>query len=446
MRIKAEYAQTCGSQSHAAPGAYIHWACVGNLEFTTSWADFDSGVVTVSAQMAQGDAGKFRTIAFNLSDKTNNTAQNMYFDDIQLLVYRTPIPTQPVASTTFGDLVEVTPVIYSKSNNGNPAVAEPDGDGVYVVNNSLTSGDAWGTQFWIAAPYALPAGQKFYIEFDYKADVAGSAETQTHAADPGSYIIWHCIGNVSFEAPTEAVPADEEAGTPAIPASDGWKQFKKEQAIESDMAGWQSIAFNLNLHVENNYYFRNIKLMVPTKAEAVGYTLGAAGWATFSCDKNVRLDGATGYAAKWNGSFVELTEVTNVPANAGVIIKGVPTEITEYSFPIIESADPIEGNELKVAGLGTTGDGATIYALSKGSKGVGFYLVANGVEIPVGKAYLEIAAKGREFIPFNGDATSINAVATTKKVDNVLYNLAGQRVVKAQKGLYIVNGKKVLVK
>ena len=44
---------------------------------------------------------------------------------------------------------------------------------------------------------------------------------------------------------------------------------------------------------------------------------------------------------------------------------------------------------------------------------------------------------------FNG-TTGISAVAAAKEQGQEVYNLAGQRVAKAQKGLYIVNGKKVI--
>ncbi len=45
-----------------------------------------------------------------------------------------------------------------------------------------------------------------------------------------------------------------------------------------------------------------------------------------------------------------------------------------------------------------------------------------------------------------GDATGIQSVATTAANTNAIYNLAGQRVMNAQKGLYIMNGKKVVKK
>lgn len=50
-----------------------------------------------------------------------------------------------------------------------------------------------------------------------------------------------------------------------------------------------------------------------------------------------------------------------------------------------------------------------------------------------------------KIIETDGDATAINAVAFGQKGAEEYYNLAGQRVANPTKGLYIVNGKKVLV-
>ena len=80
MKIKADVAQEADTQTHSAPGSYMHWACVGNPKFTTEWTEFDSGVQT----MAANQAGMY-TIAFNLSRGIHNT---VYFDDIQVIITR----------------------------------------------------------------------------------------------------------------------------------------------------------------------------------------------------------------------------------------------------------------------------------------------------------------------------------------------------------------------
>ena len=339
----------------------------------------------------------------------------------------------PKEVTTYGDLVEFpTPAIYVKHGDGGGSaeVCEPDGSGVYVARSITTTGDDWTSQFWIGVGPdgpALPVGQKFKIKFDYKADHAATAGTQTHkgtALTENAYLTWHCIGNVDF-------------GTE-------WDTFEKTQTIESDMGGWQSVAFNLNVDkTANNYYFRNIKIWAPeVLGESVDITLGASGWTSFSSAKNVSLGSVKGYAAKAHGSYIELIPVTQVPAGNAVLIEGTG----KYSFDVIPSATAIPENDLQISNGSVTGDGSTIFALGKKSGVVGFVKVKNGTKIPSGKAYIVIAGgAARDFIGLD-DATGIDAVKQNAKAENLYFNLAGQRVAQPTKGLYIVNGKKVIVK
>ena len=86
------------------------------------------------------------------------------------------------------------------------------------------------------------------------------------------------------------------------------------------------------------------------------------------------------------------------------------------------------------------------------------YVLSNNVIYPVGtagatikpyRAYIQIAqdapVKALTFF-VDGETTAIEGINAESKADDAVFNLAGQRVNKAQKGIYIVNGKKVLVK
>ena len=173
-------------------------------------------------------------------------------------------------------------------------------------------------------------------------------------------------------------------------------------------------------------------------------TVGEAGYATFCSSWALELpENVTAYiVSAVSESDVTLTEVTAIPANTPVILKA---EANSYELPIIEDADAVEGNMLLASDGTVQGDGVSIFAL--GNKGeVGFYLVANGVTVPAGKAYLVLTAAVRDFLAFaNGEADGINAVDNGQfAVCNVVYDLSGRRVEKAVKGIYIVNGKKVV--
>lgn len=171
-------------------------------------------------------------------------------------------------------------------------------------------------------------------------------------------------------------------------------------------------------------------------------TVGNAGYATFgSRDKDVKLNGVKGYAAKYADGKLTLTEVTNVPAGKGVII-----EAAAGSYPPtfdVEAADI--NSDLKVSNGTITGDG-TIYVLNKVDDVVGFYKLNDGRTLEAGKAYLKIEnPEARNFIAIDSaDATAISDVVTDS-ADNQYYDLQGRRVAQpAANGLYIVNGKKVI--
>lgn len=174
-------------------------------------------------------------------------------------------------------------------------------------------------------------------------------------------------------------------------------------------------------------------------------TISDAGKATFgTLYKNAKLNGATVSAVKYADGKVALTTIENgtVPAGVGVLVEGEGEILPTFDV----EAGSVD-SDLKVSNGTVAGDGSTIYILADGNHGVGFYLLKADVEIPAGKAYLQVAAVGsessREFIAIAGEATAIKTVET-EKANGAIYNLAGQQVKKAQKGIFIMNGKKVI--
>jgi hypothetical protein len=86
------------------------------------------------------------------------------------------------------------------------------------------------------------------------------------------------------------------------------------------------------------------------------------------------------------------------------------------------------------------------YVLNKGTNGVGFYKLASGGTIAANKAYLQTTSNAREFFLFD-QTTGIKAIENGQlTIDNEVYDLQGRRVVNPTKGLYIVNGKKAVIK
>lgn len=158
------------------------------------------------------------------------------------------------------------------------------------------------------------------------------------------------------------------------------------------------------------------------------------------------------YTAKVNEakSAVVLTEV---PANS-VIAKGTPVLVgaEEGSYTFEASADEaatVADNDLKAATADTKGDGSTVYALVEQDGKAVFAPLVEGVAVSVGHAYLELPAAGATrfySIQFGGETTGINEVNAAAKADGAYYTLQGVKTSKAAKGIYIHNGKKVVIK
>ena len=179
-----------------------------------------------------------------------------------------------------------------------------------------------------------------------------------------------------------------------------------------------------------------------TEATGASVTIGEAGYATFSSTKAVTIpNDVEAYAAKVQGDKVVLTKVDAVPANTGVILKA---DAGKYSLPFAESANAITNNELLISD-GTIAAGDGIYVLANKNSVPGFYKLADGQKVPAGKAYLKVTSSAPEFLPFEGNTTGIESVKSVESKGQ-FFNLAGQRVAQPAKGLYIVNGKKVIFK
>ena len=180
-------------------------------------------------------------------------------------------------------------------------------------------------------------------------------------------------------------------------------------------------------------------------------------YATYTSDYNLdfsSVDGLEAFiviTAPYEGDIV-VSPVERVPAKTPVLVCGA--EAKEYQVRVCGITDDVSGNQLKVATAETKGDGETIFVLAKERLGLGFYRVKAGVSLNVGKAYLQIEKRTngpavKSFISLGGDdANTIDALEMTSEQNKgTIYNLNGQRViVPVKSGLYMMNGKKLMVK
>ena len=191
--------------------------------------------------------------------------------------------------------------------------------------------------------------------------------------------------------------------------------------------------------------------------------VGAAGYGTFSWPRAVDFSDVAGvkvYIAKEaaKNGWVHLDELTNkiVPVGTGVIIKGSeglvnPKTIYSSKDEDLEKLSAIPENQLTGTHADTkgktVGSSDNIFALATKNGKTAFYPVSTGFVIPQYKAYMTNSdADGAKFISFGDTATSIDALDVADDEGDI-YTLGGQKVQKTtMKGVYIKNGKKVVVK
>ena len=199
-----------------------------------------------------------------------------------------------------------------------------------------------------------------------------------------------------------------------------------------------------------NYTLSGLSI-VTTDNSVLKIDVKSLGYAT--CYFNVPVDftssGAKAYVVAYKAggtTSIELTEAKKIPANTGVIVEA---DEGSYTVSAIEpaAAESISSILTVATSKHTAVDGD--FALGN-SNGAGFYKVKSGTYIPKGKAYLHQGTCAREFYLFNdgNETTGIdNILESSASQDKIIYyNLSGQRVANPTKGLYIVNGKKILVK
>jgi len=183
----------------------------------------------------------------------------------------------------------------------------------------------------------------------------------------------------------------------------------------------------------------------------------AEGYGTFSSQYDVTVpEGLTAkYASAVAGGKITWEEfgANGIPAGQGALLEG--TAGKDYKFTPATSAEAPSVNHMKAINekikLPQTEDSNTNYILTKstvnGEDALGFYKVnAEGSWCAAGTAYLSVLSQhAPEFIVL-GETTGIANVNRENVSDNQYYMLDGRRVAQPTKGLYIVNGKKVIIK
>ena len=304
------------------------------------------------------------------------------------------------------------------------------------------------------------AGQQVYVnngggmQFAKVGQVASSISRvfQFVPATDGKFYIYNVERGVYMESVGTATTTDVTGAKAVTIANMGKDNIVKivpdgQSMMHAQDAGSKIVGWNENA-VNDGSAWTIEEVSIEDKAHAV--TISDVQWSTLVLGYNAVIpEGVTAYAvASTNATSATLTEVEGtIPANEAVLLNGVAGT---YEFKLAESAEvveAVEGNLLKGSTVNTyVAEDAYVLAAKDG---VGLYKATRNQQENTFlnnafKAYLVVeGANAPMFSLERGEGTtSIEQVAADAEL--VIYDLAGRRVEKMEKGIYIVNGKKVV--
>lgn len=189
-------------------------------------------------------------------------------------------------------------------------------------------------------------------------------------------------------------------------------------------------------------------------AHEINLTFSSAGYLTWVATADIdfsQTEGVTAYQiTEATPQGITAEEVQKAPKGAAVMLKGSGTKTLKRTT---EEVADLSDNKMQactngsVNGMTGSATSTDIYVLGNGNKGLGFYMLSGTLQ--AGKGYLNIsggAGAKPSFIAFEETTDISNAAVETTEDDGAYYNLQGVRVMNPQKGIYIKNGKKIVVK
>lgn len=192
-------------------------------------------------------------------------------------------------------------------------------------------------------------------------------------------------------------------------------------------------------------------------AHEINLTFSSAGYLTWVATADIDFEATEGVTAyqitEATPQGITAEEVKKAPKGAALLLKGTGTVELKRTSGVAS----LNGNKMQactdasVTGITGSATSTDIYVLGNGGNGLGFYMLKNTLQ--AGKGYLKIsgdAGAKATFIGFEeteaAETTGISDYTVPSTEDDNFYNLQGVRVVRPQKGIYIKNGKKMIIK
>ena len=238
--------------------------------------------------------------------------------------------------------------------------------------------------------------------------------------------------------------AISQHGTPANKMNRRWQNYANNKTTDFRMAYWTGGSDNGSTFTVSQASLPNITL---NPVNGTSYASFYVDYPVVVTSYDVKV-----YTGTVNNNSLDMTEAGDkiIPANVGVVLIS-ETGATTAEISISNETGALLSGDLTGTTTGQNIAGSQSHYLVLGRKTgdtnkVGFYQ-PTVTQIPANRAYIYLGSSNVQGLAFNfdGATTDINSIsATTDKQE--IYDLSGRRVMKANKGLYIINGKKCFIK
>lgn len=404
-------------------GAAIQYSTDGGSSWNNYTGAFDISATTTIlvkatkdgyTESAQATATINKLVPAELTAVSENTTWDWTGWDKELKLTAETAPDENT-TMTFSDIALVNGLTLPSGFNGNAITFK----GQYPVRSKKSQAGTWTVKTTVAG--------RFEITF---------SDTGSSGTGVKRYLNVNGV-NTEYYTQRDGSSSDKKTVTLKLPA--GTYAFT---GMGEDEATPQAIV---------------MYKIVFTAVPEVSATINASGYNTYSTNYPVDLstitNGTAYIATDAAGGKVTLTKCeAKVPAATGLLIAGE----AGTKFQINTTADATEapaGNLLVgMPNGGAVPAGKYVFAWPNTDPTAASFYRLDDVLADIGefKAYLDTDAVGgaRLSLSFGEDAGEATGISEMKnvKADGTIFNLRGQRVAQPQKGLYILNGKKTIVK
>ena len=323
---------------------------------------------------------------------------------------------------------------------------------------SLSSADQWA---FVGNPYE---GFKIYNRFNKGRLISSTTMSTEEGRNTNPYVSSDALPSGYTEL--WDLHVQQQGGSPSTIdggfsiSQHGQSSYKMNKRWYNDQTGDPRLAYWTG-GADNGSTFTATQVLPST---LITYNnIGVDGYTTLYVDYPIRVTNAKVYTGQRNDAqtSVEMILATDniIPANTGVVlVKDGTNVLLDQTYTISNEAGTVErgdisGTTTAIALTAETRNNYRVFGLSNTSpQRLGFFRPSSRVaSIPANKAFYDLTGSGVQgfVLSFDGMETGIaldQIMQPSPEADKPAYDLSGRRVNHAAKGIYIIGGKKVIVK